>query len=288
MSTHRAHRPLATLRLGRELVDRARGPRRREVLGVSLRMEGANHDELDYDDAWLIGLLAGATGFIDVGSNVGFFALASCLLRPDAQVLAIDANPDCAAVTAANLVRNGFGARSRVVSAFVSDAIKDVHFQSVGLGAAGSGVDGLAESAIAVDASMIVRSDTLDAIVAQTAFVADLVKIDVEGAERAVLRGATRTVAEQAPTILVEMHSGASLAMTQNAADVLAWCDEVGYRAWYLTTGEPLEAPAAVAHRGRCHLLLQPRNLPYPAILRGVPESAPIDLILDRLQAERH
>lgn len=265
------------------LASRPEGVKERTILGRSLRVQGANHAEADYDDAWLLGLLSEADGFVDVGCNVGFFSIASCILRPTATVLAIDGNPDCAAVTAANLVRNGFGDRSRAVSAFVSDSERSVEFHAVGLGAAGSGVAGLSSTAEAIGSSMVVQAETLDAIVERTSFVPDLVKVDVEGAEREVLGGATRTVVEHRPRLMVEMHSGGDLTMERNAADVLAWCELHGYDAWYLSAGERLDDAGTIAHRGRCHLLLQPSNDPFPKIIKGVPQSAPIETVLERL-----
>lgn len=262
---------------------RREGVREQQILGTTLLVEGSTHLSVDYDDAWLIGLISESSGFVDVGCNIGYFALASCVLRPEAQVLAIDANPECAAVTAANLVRNGFGTRSRVVSAFVSDKEASVRFNTVGLGAAGSGVEGLARTAEQIDAATTVRSFTLSSILESTGFVTDLVKVDVEGAEREVLAGASDAVARWKPRFMVEMHSGENLPMRTNAADVLAWCDQHDYDAWYLATGERLADPGPLEHRGRCHLLLQERGAPFPSIIEGIPQSAAVDLVLNRL-----
>lgn len=255
----------------------------RSILGRTLRVEGYNHTEADYDDAWLVALLAQSTAFVDIGCNIGFFAMASCVLRPEASVLAIDANPECAAVTAANLVRNGFGDRARVLSAFVSDSRRHVRFNALGLGAAGSGIDGLSVSAEEVASSVEVQSRTLDELVASVGFNPDLIKIDVEGAEREVLRGAVSVAASDRPRFMVEMHSGGDLTMERNMSDVLGWCSDNDYRAWYLATGEELADASTVAHRGRCHVLLQPSGDPFPDVLVGVPQGASIESVLRRI-----
>ena len=99
--------------------------------------------------------------------------------------------------------------------------------------------------------------------------------IDVEGAERAVLGGAREIVASSRPRILVEMHSPEEIGgMRGNALGILNWCKEVGYRAWYLAEHEELTDHDQIAHRGRCHLLLQGSDLEFPAWLRDIPQGA--------------
>jgi hypothetical protein len=65
--------------------------------------------------------------------------------------------------------------------------------------------------------------------------------------------------------------------MTVNASGVLRWCDETGYVAWYLANGARLESADRIASRGRCHLLLQPDEWPYPQWLTGIPQGAPLE-----------
>lgn len=278
-----SHLPTPVRQRLARMAGRSAGVQDRRILGRALRVEGHNHSDVDYDDAWLLGLISETDGFVDVGCNVGFFSLATCVLRPSASVLAIDANPECAAVTAANLVRNGFGARSRSVSIFVSDGERAVEFSAVGLGAAGSGVKGLSMTAEDLGSSSTVNSTTLDSVIESTGFRPDLIKVDVEGAEREVLAGANRTVTEHHPRFMVEMHSGGDLTMAANTADVLAWCDAQDYAAWYLAQGTRLTNPSDVAHRGRCHLLLQPAGEPLPAVIEGIPQGAALKMVLDRI-----
>lgn len=274
---------LVPARARRLVIDRRTRPRppvERDIVGTELSVVGYNHSTADYDDAWLISLIQDSDCFVDVGCNIGFFCLAACVLRADATVLGIDANPECAAVTAGNLTRNGFGTRARAVSSFVSDSAGSVKFHAVGTGAAGSAIEGLSPTAEDVGAAIDVPTSPLDDILARVGMAPDLIKIDVEGAEREVLTGASATVHDSSPRIMVEVHSGGNLSMERNAGDILTWCADNGYTAWYLKESLRLDEPAQVAHRGRCHLLLLPEGQPFPDRLRAIPQSAPIEAAL--------
>ncbi len=52
-----------------------------------------------------------------------------------------------------------------------------------------------------------VRTETIDALVGGGMAAPDFIKIDVEGAEGAVIRGAARTIDAQRPMMLIEVHS---------------------------------------------------------------------------------
>ncbi len=100
----------------------------------------------------------------------------------------------------------------------------------------------------------------------------DLVKLDVEGAEYQALLGSTECARQRVTRFLVEMHSNPELSMLLNAQNVLQWCQEVSYKAWYLAEGEILERPEAIQNRSRCHLLLQPTDWLCPGFLYGIRE----------------
>lgn len=50
--------------------------------------------------------------------------------------------------------------------------------------------------------------------------------------------------------------------------------------AWYCANKEELTDPEQIAHRGRCHLLLQPGAWEYPDWLRNISQSAPLSQAL--------
>ena len=234
----------------------------------------------DYDDAWFLACAARARRVFDVGANQGQAALLALLCPSVEEVVLIDPNPQALTLASEALIKNGLSHKARFICAFVSSTSgESVRFWTVGAGAAGSMYAGHAVTAARMQKSYDVPTLCLDDLVAANTEVPDLVKIDVEGAERLVLDGAKFLASRRETKWLVEMHSNPELSMTDNANAVLRWCGENGHVAWYLAEGVRLETPAPIADRGRCHLLLQPREWPYPAWLMGVPQGASLDLV---------
>lgn len=65
----------------------------------------------------------------------------------------------------------------------------------------------------------------------------DFLKIDVEGHELAVLRGAVRTLAQHRPVVLCEIEARHLARYGHDPADVLAWLRDAGYGVWRLAAG---------------------------------------------------
>lgn len=264
---HQLGLPLPWVRLallGRELVLRA----------------GTIRVETDYDDAWLYACLQHSDLVFDVGANVGQSALIALLCPRVRQVVLVEANWRALSVAAQNLVRNGLSARARFVQAFAAEASdRLVDFWTVGTGAAGSMFRGHAVTAAREGSVQRIPTVTIDELCDEFEVVPDLIKIDVEGAESKVLQGSTRCAAHHSTRFLVEMHSPPELPMARNAALVLDWAQAAGYAVWYLSAAERIETPQPIEHRGRCHLLLQPADWPYPDWLAGIKQSAPLPVV---------
>jgi hypothetical protein len=67
-----------------------------------------------------------------------------------------------------------------------------------------------------------------------------VVKVDVEGAELAVLEGMSRVISAHAPALIVELHD--------THAEFVAWCSAHGYRALNLEGAVEVGAAGASAH----------------------------------------
>jgi FkbM family methyltransferase len=188
----------------------------------------------------------------------------------------VDANEDALRLAVDTLLKNGFSTNIRMACAFVSDANDEpVDFFTVGTGAAGSRYVTHAVTAASRGEKRTISTVTIDRLVSEFEVVPTLIKVDVEGAEVAVLRGGTETARLHRSRWCVEMHAGDDARpMRSTAADVITWCGSVDYVPYYLKEHQPLVDPETVAHRGRCHLLLLPREQKYPEWLRRVRQGA--------------
>ena len=229
---------------------------------------------VDYDYAWLSALAAGRARFLDVGAGFGFTAmLCAGRMRRDGRCLLVDMSRETLGHEIRNLVRAGIHGRADLVFARAgAESLLD---------AAALEASRISPAAGARDALQRLRrirgeagETTIDALSARFDFAPDLVKIDVEGAERYVLAGAAVTVAKHRPVIQVELHSFPPMTMRENASAVLAWCQQHGYAMWYLARAVRVDDAEILATRGRCHVVLLPPNVDYPAALRGITQLA--------------
>jgi FkbM family methyltransferase len=249
----------------------------RIFLGHSIRTSrGTIRKKTDYDDAWFFYLAKERQVIFDIGSNVGYTALISTILGREKQILLVDANMSALAQAAENLIINDLVGNARFYRGFVSDKEgDDMKFYTVKNGAAGSMHKDHAKSAGKANEFTLVRTTTIDKLMEHYKLIPDFVKIDVEGAESYVLDGSITLASYATAIFLVEMHSSNELSMRENAQRVISWCNKNKYKAWYLKEKVMLEDEAQIAHRGKCHLLLQPigRDLPFEVsqIVQGAP-----------------
>jgi FkbM family methyltransferase len=122
--------------------------------------------------------------FVDVGANVGVYSVWAADLG--ARVIAVEPNADAAERLRENAELNGY--EIRVAPVALSDAPGFIRF-TTGLDMSNHVVD-----ALEAPGTELVPASTLDALLGDAT--AAGVKIDVEGAESLVLRGATRALGD--------------------------------------------------------------------------------------------
>lgn len=146
-------------------------------------------------------LHAGAVVY-DIGAHAGFFSLlCSRLVGERGRVVAFEPRVGNAARLRANVAANAAN-NVEVREAAVSDRAGEASFLMHA-----SSLEGFLSDDSTDGATTTVRTETIDALVEAGLPVPQLLKIDVEGGEGAVIRGAARTIAMHEPELLIEIHS---------------------------------------------------------------------------------
>jgi FkbM family methyltransferase len=171
---------------------------------------------------------------LDVGANAGAITLSMAHLAPAGQVVAFEAAPPNADRLEANIARSGMR-NVRVERVALYDrpcelSLSYMHEHSGGASVADRG----STTAVRIPAITLdgwVRTNAIGRV--------DLVKIDVEGSEVRVLRGARETLRRFRPTLIVECNP-VTLSQQDGATtdDLLDAFDDLGYQlGWIVGRG---------------------------------------------------
>lgn len=185
--------------------------------------------------AWMTGRLRPGDVFVDVGSNIGYFSvLASRLVGPTGRVVAIEASQQFHGELVANCDRNGC-TNVRTVNMAVSDSTQELAFyleDHKNLG--GTSV---IRPEGDVDPSFTVQAKPLpDVLTTEELTEARLIKIDVEGAEAAVVRGLLPQLEKMRPDVefVIEVAPERLREVGDDTADFLALLTEHGFHTYEL------------------------------------------------------
>lgn len=163
---------------------------------------------------------------VDVGGNLGYYCLLmSSLVGPQGRVITFEPVEENLAVLKENIAVNG---------------IKNVQLVNTALGAQPGTISLIRSEAGSISATPSIRAyavegeqssidvpvNTLDAYLEEKGWRPAVIKIDVEGAELEVLRGAVNTLRVTRPTVLVEVHGWEEA----STADVREFFSNVGYQ----------------------------------------------------------
>jgi FkbM family methyltransferase len=187
----------------------------------------------------------------DIGANIGFYSLIAARLVGDGQVVAFEPLPANLAAITKNAALNGItNVTCSGVALGDSEGTADLQIHSRQTWAKlDTSADTAFQQELQATGSIRVEVSTIDAQLRQHP-VPGLVKIDIEGAEVAALRGASRLLAEHRPTIICELHG------TNEAV-----CDLLESHGYALST---IETPG-----------VPPRQAKWDVHVLAVPPSAP-------------
>lgn len=184
----------------------------------------------------------------DIGANYGLDSI--LLLSQGVRTLSFEPNPNCHPYLERVARLNGFATDIRAVALSEAPGTAELSFPpgETWLGTVRPEVE--REISAGRDLQRIpVRVETLDGVVRETGLAPQLVKIDVEGSEIHVLRGARETLRRERPIVLFETNARAG------RAELLALLGELGYGVAPLPLLDPAAARALSleefeAHRG--------------------------------------
>lgn len=183
-----------------------------------------------YELAMLTACAAGSLHAVDIGANIGWYAMHLALaMAPEGRVSAFEPVPATAAVLARNITLNGLDDR--------------ITLRRVGLAeTAGSAEIFIPEFSGHVAASLrnlhrdeesetvTVELSTLNAEIG--ADKVDLIKCDVEGIELMVLKGGETVIGRNRPVLFLEMLRKWSAAFDYHPNDIVGWAAALGYGCW--------------------------------------------------------
>lgn len=164
----------------------------------------------------------------DIGSHVGWYTLLTSKIVSQGKVVAFEASPRNYWFLSQHVARNKL---SNVITVHngVSDSIGVMYFEA----GSGTGTGRLAQSG-----SVQVPTISVDEYIKQSGLTPTHMKIDVEGGEMAVLRGARNVLETHAPLIFLSTHGKE---IKQECIDYLA---ALGYQFEVMHEDKPLDAVA--------------------------------------------
>lgn len=234
------------------------------INGEVFRLEyeyGARYDRRDhriYEPTFygpFVSVIREGMTVYDIGAHIGIFSLgAGVRVGGSGKVLAFEPVPETIAKLRRHVAFNHLESVVDVVPAVVSDTDKGVKFfaykESMAASIARQNVEDLnPEKRTEPARELTVDSVTIDGLLAARGLRPDVIKIDVEGAELMVLRGARRVLAECKPVILCEVHPPQMRNCGASIEEFNAFLKEVGY------VSKPLDEPNPI---GIYHALLRP------------------------------
>jgi FkbM family methyltransferase len=192
------------------------------------------------DSHYLLRHLQAGMVFFDVGANVGYYTLmAAPMVNRDGAVHAFEPMPDTFSALCANIQRNGLDwvkANRMIVSD--SPGVKMIH--------AGP-EDNAGQASVEIvyrpeEKAQPVEAITLDDYVKQQQVKRlDLVKIDVEGHELAVLHGMAGTLAALKPTLMVEVRESNLRQSGHRREEIYDFLGQQGYKPFRVKPDVSLE-----------------------------------------------
>ena len=141
--------------------------------------------------------------FIDVGANIGLMTIfAAKQVGPNGKVIAFEAHPETAKILEFNLNLNSITNVESCIYALGSENTQTVIYDNWQVNRGGASLVISEENSV----SYPIEVKTLDECI-DSALIPKVIKIDVEGFELEVLKGAKKTIQKIQPILIIELSS---------------------------------------------------------------------------------
>ncbi len=221
-------------------------------------------------------LCAGAGNVLELGANIGYYTVQGARAARPSRYVAVEANPESAAIVERNIAANVLDNVKVVQAAVVGDdapetldlALPDQEQYVAPTGAylthGGEGItDRPATRTISVPTVRI--TDLIDGV--------DLLKLDIEGYEAKVLRAAWQQILAGRPTIVLEVLRNVpdlrKVLLDLRAEDYEVWA--IGHDALHRVTDEQLASDAPLPRYGSRDVVVLPAEHAADVVRRLTP-----------------
>jgi FkbM family methyltransferase len=188
--------------------------------------------------------------FLDVGACHGIFSLAFVHGRPQARALAVEPSPAAFEILAGNAARN------RAANLAIAQTALGAGAGAVRMRRSWHHLEALGEREADAEA-VAVCVQSMDDFCAERGFHPDVIKIDVEGFEHAVLLGARAVLERERPYLFLEVHPRRLAELGSSTSDLAALLTEHRYR-FQAVSGRAMSLPGFVSRDGVFRVLCAP------------------------------
>jgi len=183
---------------------------------------------------WLVDKLTPGDTFLDIGGHVGYFSfVARDIVGASSEVYVFEAHPDNYQLLVENIELNDFENITAEQMA-VGEGPETIRLYNADKTIRAT----MAEQAGVRGQAMVVEQVAMDSYFENLNTVPDVVKINAEGAEYAILDGMQELIDAAHPVIGVEIHPGLLEELGSSCEEVIEWLYEYGYTLSMMDSGE--------------------------------------------------
>jgi FkbM family methyltransferase len=166
------------------------------------------------------------TTLIDVGALHGLFTLAFVAGRSGVKAIAVEPEAAACDVIDAHIRSNG------IPNVRLAKVAVGAHAGSIPMELRGQHLEAVSDAELHASPGQVVAipATTVDMLCTDLDAHPDLIKIDVEGYELEVLKGAYRVLRDDRPEVMLELHPQQIAQLGGSVAELVTYLDELGYR----------------------------------------------------------